>query len=322
MLDIIVAGLERLPEPGELLFAPLGVKFWIGGHPANVAIDLMQLGHSKGEVGIVACISDDLAGNFIRTHLENSGILTFLQITKNVETGRTLVLALKGRDRSFIAWPGANLHLSKDHVMKVIRSFKPDIFYIACGILGDFDYSIAEILALCDERDTITVLDAVRPYGKNWDFLRGALKYVDIMHVNADELKGITGAKDLQIGLTKIQRMGVKLPIVTDGPSGALAFVSGKYVSQPAFRVNVVDPTGAGDAFCAGLIREISERRLTKESIIHLSSEEMSKILLFAQACGAACVEAIGTTLGVSLPRIRRLIKEQGKHVLSSTIIS
>lgn len=181
---------------------------------------------------------------------------------------------------------------------------------------------MAEVLAAGSERNILTVLDVTKPYGKDWSFIYEALKYIDIMHINTGELEGITGIKDLKKGLVKLQEMGVKVPIVTDGSSGALVLISKRFLSQPAFKVKAVDPTGAGDAFCAGLIKAVSERRLTKEDLEHLPPEEMSEMLLFAQASGAACVEAIGTTVGVSLYRVKALIEEQGKQILSSTIIS
>jgi len=52
-----------------------------------------------------------------------------------------------------------------------------------------------------------------------------------------------------------------------------------------------------------------------------LKHDELIETLLFAQAAGAACVESIGTTTGVSLKRVEELLKSQGEHVLSLTQI-
>jgi len=286
VLDIIAAGLERLPEPGETLFAPLGVKFWIGGHPVNVSVDLMQLGCAVGK---------DIAGEFIRRKLEESGVLPFLQLV-----GRSLVLVLRGRDRSFIGSPGANLRLSLDHVVDSISEFSPDVFYLACGILGEFDYAIDKVLELCRSRGMITVLDVARPYGKGWDFLAKAFKHVDIFHVNVGELSEITGLKGVAEGMVRLHELGVRLPIVTDGRAGAFLLARGRCLHQPSFEVEAVDPTGAGDAFCAGLIKFIADRDLSKDKLVNLSMEEYAEMLLLAQAAGAACVEGIGTTTGGS----------------------
>ena len=52
-----------------------------------------------------------------------------------------------------------------------------------------------------------------------------------------------------------------------------------------------------------------------------MKHDELIETLLFAQAAGAACVESIGTTTGVSLKRVEELLKSQGEHVLSLTQI-
>lgn len=57
--------------------------------------------------------------------------------------------------------------------------------------------------------------------------------------------------------LGKLHDLGVQLPIVTDGEAGVIALHMGKYVQQPGFKVDVIDPTGAGDAFCAGLLKNL-----------------------------------------------------------------
>jgi sugar/nucleoside kinase (ribokinase family) len=321
VLDIIAADIDRLPKPGKTIFAPLGIKFWIGGHPVNLTVDLMQLGCRMGDVGIAAAIGEDLAGEFIRRKLEESGVTTFLQVVKSEDTGKSVVLVLQGRDRSFIASPGANLHLSPDHVINSLMVFSPNVFYVACGILGEFDILLGRILSFCHQQEILTFLDIVRPYGKDWDFIYNALKYINILHVNTNELRGITRSSDVKKGLKKLHDLGVQLPIVTDGEAGVITLHLGKYIKQPAFKVDVVDPTGAGDAFCAGLLKKLYEKEIRREELCSLNHEELFEMLLFAQAAGAACVESVGTTTGVSLKRVEDLLKSQGEHVLSSTTI-
>jgi len=321
VLDIIAADIDRLPNPGETVFAPLGIKFWIGGHPVNLSVDLIQLGCRRGDVGIAVAIGEDLGGEFIRRKLEESGVITFLQVAKNEDTSKTIVLVLKGRDRSFIGFPGANLHLDPDHVINSIKRFSPDVFYVACGILGRFDSALGEILSSCHQWGMLTFMDVTRPYGKGWDFIYDALKHVDILHVNTNELRSITGHDNIEEGLRKLHDLGVRLPIVTDGEAGVIALHAGKYIQQPGFKVNVIDPTGAGDAFCAGFLKKIYDKDIRRDELSSLKYDELIEMLLFAQAAGAACVESIGTTTGVSLKRVEEFLKSQGERVLSLTKI-
>jgi len=75
--------------------------------------------------------------------------------------------------------------------------------------------------------------------------------------VNTSELRSITVYDNVEEGLRKLHDLCVQLPIVTDGEAGVIALHMGKYVQQPGFKVDVIDPTGAGDAFCAGLLKNL-----------------------------------------------------------------
>lgn len=321
VVDILAAGLPKLPEPGELLFAPRGVKFWIGGHPANLSVDLRQLGMGEGEVGAVLPIGRDFLGDFVEGFLTSKGVECFFQRVGGAGTGRTIVLVVEGKDRSFIGDPGANFHLSFEHVVGVVERARPRILYLACGILGGFDYKIRELFELCKGRGALTILDVVKPHGKEWSFIHPALPYVDVMHSNVDELRGITGCGDVRDGLRFLAGKGVKLPVASDGPSGLTALFKGSFITQPAFKAEVVDPTGAGDALCAGIAKKLSDALDAGKSLEELSLEEAAEVLMYGQAAGAACVEAVGTTAGVTLERVEKILREQGERVRAETTV-
>lgn len=317
--DIIAAGLPRIPEPGDLIFAPHGIKFWIGGHPANVSVDLMQLGIGEGDVGVVLAIGRDMLGEFIEDFLKSKGVKTFLQKLPDVRTGRTIVLVVEGKDRCFIGDPAANFHLSFSHVVDVVEKTRPRLLYLASGILGDFDYRVGEVFELAHRRGILTMLDVVKPHGKSWSFIHPALLHVDIMHLNVGELRGVSGRDNVRDGLRFLAERGVKLPVVSDGASGLIAFFKNRFIRQPAFKVEVIDPTGAGDALCAGMAMKLSEALEKGRGLEEMSYEEVAEILLYGQAAGAACVGAIGTTAGVTRERVERILKEQGSRVRAET---
>jgi len=313
VVDIIAADLPRLPKPGDLVFAPKGIEIWIGGHAANLSVDLIQLGLK--EVGVILTIGKDIFGNFIENFLRSHKVICFLNKVEE-KSGKTLVIVVSGKDRSFISDVGANLYHDFNYVYEVLKKEEPKVFYLACGILGDFDKKIDKIFEFCKERGIITVLDVLKPFGKNWDFIHPALKFTDILHSNPIELYGITGSQDLKRGLLWLKERGVKLPIVSNGSKGLLAIYKDRLIKQPAFKVKVIDPTGAGDALCAGVIFKLLEKDLE-----NLDLEEVCDSLLFGQACGAACVEAIGTTAGVTKDRVNEILMKQGPKVKSRTII-
>ena len=80
------------------------------------------------------------------------------------------------------------------------------------------------------------------------------LPFCDIVKLSEDELQPCLGVTDPEAALEKLHAIGVKLACVTLGARGALARRGAEIVRVPAPQVQVVDTTGAGDGFVAGLL--------------------------------------------------------------------
>jgi len=319
--DILATELPRLPGPGEGVIVPPGIKVSLGGHPANVSVDLRQLGLKKGEVRTALAVGDDMFGDFVQKFLRSRGVTGRLQRVTGASTGISLVLVVKGQDKAIVGQFGANLYLDFNYVMSALRASKPKILYVASGILGEFDLKLKDLLEYCFRNRIHTVVDLARPYGKEWNYSHPALPYMSVLHSNVQELQGITGQIGQKDGLKWLVERGVKFPIVSDGKHGSMILFKDKLIKQPAFDVNVIDPTGAGDAMCAGTARKLLDIVEDGRSIEELNIQEAKEILLFAQAAGAACVEEIGTTTGVTTEHVNRILKEQGERILSRTTV-
>jgi sugar/nucleoside kinase (ribokinase family) len=321
VFDILATDLPKFPEPGEWVAAPPGIKFSLGGHPANVSVDLKQLNLKKGDVRVALACGMDMFGDFVQNFLRSRGVVGRLQRVKDAPTGISLLLVKKGEDKAVVGMLGANLFLDFNYVMRAVRESKPKILYVASGILGNFDFRLKDLLEYCYNNNIRTVLDLTRPYQKEWNYSHPALPYVDVLHSNVQELQGITGQLNPLDGLRWVAKMGVKFPIVSDGKYGSTVLFKGKFIKQPAFDVKVIDPTGAGDAMCAGTTRKFLDIIETGKSLNDLTVQEATEILLFAQAAGGACVEEIGTTTGVNTEHVNRILDQQREIVLSKTTI-
>ncbi|MGQ9782163.1 MAG: carbohydrate kinase family protein [Nitrososphaeria archaeon] len=319
--DILATELPKLPAPGEGVIVPPGIKVSLGGHPANVSVDLRQLGLKRGEVRTALAVGDDMFGDFVQDFLRSRGVIGRLQRVKGTSTGISLVLVVKGQDKAIVGQFGANLFLDFDYVMRALKESKSKILYVASGILGDFDLKLKDLLEYCHRNGVHTVVDLTRPHGKDWSYSHPALPYMSVLHSNVQELQGVTGQKEQKDGLKWLVEKGVKFPIVSDGRCGSMVLFKGNFIKQPAFDVNAIDPTGAGDAMCAGTIRKLLDIVEGGGSIEKLTVQEAKEILLFAQAAGAACVEEIGTTTGVTMERVSKILKEQGERILFKTIV-
>jgi len=256
-VDFIAACLPSIPGPGEIVYAPARIR--IGSHPANVSADLMQLGAGRGDVGIACPVGGDVLREFAVSVLREKGVVMFLQEVEGEETSKRLTLIVKGEDRRFINDPRANQKLSFDHVLGAIKMFRTSMFYVASGMLRDFDFRVWELLKFCKEKGMVTMLDIVRPVGRGWGYVRPALRFADIMHCNVLELRGLIGLDNVEDGLRWLAEMGVRLPVISDGEKGLFSLYDDRIIRQPAFRMSVIDPSGAGDALCAGILFKLSE---------------------------------------------------------------
>lgn len=320
--DVIAADLPKVSDPGEITFAPIGIRLAIGGHPANVSVDLLQLGIAQGEVGLVGTVGTDVFGDFVEKTLKEKGVITHLKRVKDVGTTSDAILVVKGEDRRFHVDLGASWHFDPDELLSVLRREKPSLLYVAVGICGRLDERLAEVLEEGKRLGCITFVDLAAPYGKGWDFIRGPLKWTDIFHCNDAEAMNITGAKGLDEAKNGLITMGAKMVFVTLGTKGAtLQDSRGVSMEQAPFRVDAVDPTGAGDAFCAGIISEMIRGSLLGKIAAGLDLENMKHLLIVGQATGAVCTMGVGATTTVTRENLDRLLASQGKEVEAGTRI-
>lgn len=322
--DIIAADLPKVSDPGELIFVPSGIELCVGGHSANVSIDLIKLGLPKGRVSSVGAVGEDLFGDFIEGQLKKHGVVTHLERKRRSGTSKDLILVVKGQDRRFHVNIGANWLLNPNHVRAVLKKEKPYVFYVgATGLLGKFDEQLSDILREAQRLNCITFVDPATPYKHGWKNVISSLKWTDVFHCNNVEALSMTGEEELEDATKTLINKGAKLVTVTMGERGLIAGTKEFMLNLPAFRVPVIDPTGAGDAFCAGMIYGIIQVMHRKRiEILGLSIKSLTRILLEGEAAGAACVTAVGTTTAVTRENVDKLLREQGSTILKRALTS
>ncbi|HIE18727.1 TPA: carbohydrate kinase family protein [Candidatus Bathyarchaeota archaeon] len=319
VIDLIAAHLPRVSSPGELTYAPRGIEMHIGGHCGNVSIDLRKLGIQKGQVSATGAVGKDIFGDFFDGILRENGIVTHLQKVSEADTSKDLILVVTGEDRRYHADIGANLYLDPEYVLAVLEEEKPRIFYAGgVGLTEKLDEQLSMVLQKAQETGCITFVDPVMPYMHGWDFIISSMKWIDIFHCNEDEAKEITGKENPQEAAVSLRKKGADtdIVIISLGEKGLIAVTEDAVFEMPAFRVPIIDPTGAGDALCAGIIHGLlgiigqNEREISD-----LSEEELANILLEGEAAGAACVTMVGTTTAVTKENVTQILKEQGEEL-------
>lgn len=312
--DFIAADLPGLGSPGDLIYPPGGISLHPGGHSANVAIDLAQLG--RRDTAVVGGIGDDVLGDYIESELTRRGLHAIPERIPGAHTAKNLVLIVKGEDRRFYAELSANTLLTPGHVLAALNETRPEVFYQGTvGGLKLLDPEIGTILSAAKAKGAVTVLDVVRPYDGGWDGLQAVFDLIDVFHCNGYESQVLTGEKDPLTACETLARKGAGLVIITLGPGGLVAGWGENLLRVPVFEVDSVDPTGAGDAFCAGVIDSLLDRPDLLNDIQGLSVEDAATLLLRGSATGAACVTFTGATTAVTRENIDSLMKEQGDNI-------
>ena len=132
---------------------------------------------------------------------------------------------------------------------------------------------------------------------KFWDTLEKVISNVNIISINEEESLLITGEKDIEKAANILHKMGPKYVIIKKGEEGAVLFGEGKTYFAPAYKIDkVVDPTGAGDCFIAGIAGYLSE-------INEVSFESLKSAIYFGTSIASFNLEMVGTRNLLNLPK-------------------
>lgn len=317
MADILVPNLPCIGEPGSLIYAPNGIHLNPGGHSSNVAMDLVQLG--LADVTAVGAVGRDEIGKLLVSQLKNRGVIPYPELKTESTTAKNIALLVKGEDRRFISELTANSLLSLKHLEYVLLKTKPGILYQGTlGGLPDIENSLTELLRQTRNLGIISFIDVIMPTN-GWSYLKSALPFIDILHANVMEAKSFTGETNQKKIVEKIVNGGVSVALVTDGSNGLIAGTRNHFIEMPAFDVNQIDPTGAGDALSAGIIAYIKNNNITRNKII--AQDTLIELLIQGHAAGAACVTGIGATTNVTKEKVEHILNNQRENILKKTQI-
>ncbi|HET6444986.1 MAG TPA: ribokinase [candidate division Zixibacteria bacterium] len=268
--------MDRMPRPGETV---TGRRFVTGpgGKGSNQAVAAARLG---AEVTFVGRIGQDVFASIALDCWKEAGINTDYVIQDPEHaTGVAPIFVDETGENSIVVVLGANLFVSREDVdaaAEVIAG--ADILLTQLEI----DYGTAGYaLRVAKERGARTILNPA-PAGKLPD---AVIALADIITPNETELEvlaGLTGANPEEAAgsLLKNDRQQI---IITLGAQGARLVNQGGSALIPSFKVDVVDTTGAGDAFNGGLAVGLAEGMDQMEAIA------------FANATAALCVTKRGT---------------------------
>ncbi len=252
-LDLIFYGLpDELPPERELLADRMMLT--LGGSSAILAHNLSALG---SRVGFQTRIGDDDLGENALLRLQQSGVdvSEVRRVPGLVKTGLTVILQ-RAAWRNIVTYSGTIAETTWDDLdlayLADSRHFHVSSYYLQSGLRP----RVPELFRKMKEAGLTTSLDTNDDPDDKWEGgLQDVLRYVDVFLPNEREAQKAAGVSDLETAVQKLATL-VPLVVVKLGREGATAQRGTERFTSPAFRVEAVDPVGAGDSFDAGFLRE------------------------------------------------------------------
>lgn len=289
---------------GEILFDCLAdqlgqgledVESWTlypGGAPANVACALVKLGTSAGFIGALGL--DELGNSLIQVLQDASVNTEGVQRYFNVPTRQVYVLRNVYGDRNFAGFGKYETEKFADTLLQA--ELLPELLFQKADflVLGTLELAYPEsnravhhALDLADKYKLKVMLDINwRPvFWQNIDIapqeIRSLFNKVDFVKLAKEEAEWLFDTHDPEKIIYKIDRAeGI---LVTDGGNGCAYCLGNNEGQLPAFPVDVIDTTGAGDGFTSGFIHQ-----LLTYGVKDLNNTQIAKdIVVYASAVGA-----------------------------------
>jgi sugar/nucleoside kinase (ribokinase family) len=254
--DVLVLGDDVVPEFGQQEKLVGSISLVVGGSAAITAVAAARLGL---RVSIAAVVGADPAGEFMIAQLASEGVGTRHVIVRpDLATGMTVALS-SGSDRAIVTATGAMTSLTAGDVPRALlrsaRHVHVSSYFLLEQSLGP---GLAALLSEARVNGATTSLDTNWDPAGRWggDQLREVLSQTDVLLPNAEEALRLSGQPTISSALAVLTGTGPKV-VVKLGADGALCDdgSESEFVRTPSgLAGELVDATGAGDCFNAGLI--------------------------------------------------------------------
>ncbi|HAS38889.1 MAG TPA: sugar kinase [Microscillaceae bacterium] len=263
---------------------PFGIsERTIGGSGTYISL---SASYFTKNVNVVAVIGNDFP---------EKGMTTFKEHGVNTEG-----IQVKENEKSFF-WHGKYHHdmNSRDTLvteLNVLGEFDPIIpdNYQDCEylMLGNLTPKVQQtVIERLTKRPKLIVMDTMNFWMEPQfiDDLKTTMKMVDVLSINDEEARQLSGEYSLVKAAKKIMEMGPKFLIIKKGEHGALLFHEKQIFFTPALPLeDVFDPTGAGDTFAGGFIGYLA-------STNDISFDNMKRAIVYGSAMASFCVGKFGT---------------------------
>lgn len=299
---------DKLPGPGHDAYVK-ALQVGLGGAVLNTAIVLDRLGQTAA---MLSCVGEDLWAEQALTLMRQTGVKQdYIRVRPELASGLIFLAVTPDGERTMYSFRGANTHLAPEDL--------PAQAFQDASILHISGYSLLEApqkeavwaaVELAKANGVAISLDTgLEPALLTRAELCRLIEMADICVTGPKEMCELYGISEPEEAIDKLRSLGVRLAAIKLGEGGSWVADPSDSVFCPAFTVAVVDTTGAGDSFSAGLLYGWT----------HALSLAASAVL--ASALGALATTVYGA--GLSLPGKAQVLRFfKGKQIEMSDALS
>lgn len=244
-------------------------KFF-GGSPSNIAMNVKKLGINSL---VASAVGEDGLGKFLINHLKNTNIdSSYIQ---QVDYATSMVLVTKSRTSPVpIFYRDADYQLAyTSKLEEALMSSK--IIHFSCWPISRIPVrnTIEKVIEEARKNNMLVCFDPnyhpmIWQKGENGiEYVKSIINKVDIIKPSEDDAERLFGKDSYENQIEKFLKLGAKLVIMTLGKDGAIVSNGEETVKFNTFASEVVDTTGAGDAFWAGFYAAIVKGYTIRESL-------------------------------------------------------
>ncbi len=236
------------------------------------------------DAGIVSIVGEDFPEEHLHLLTRNGINIEGIEIVKG---GKTFFWSGKYHN-------DLNTRDTLETQLNVLADFNPvvpekykDAEFVMLGNLHPLvQLSVLEQI----NKPRLVVLDTMNFWMDNaWDDLLKVIARVDVITINDEEARQLTGEHSLVKAARKIAELGPKYVVIKKGEHGALLFNNEQIFFAPALPLEeVFDPTGAGDTFAGGFTGYLAQTG-------DVSFENMKSAVIYGSGMASFCVEKFGT---------------------------
>ena len=258
-MDLVVKA-ARAPKRGETVMGE-EIHFIPGGKGANQAVGLARLG---AETTMIGAVGSDAFGEELKRALQKDGVnISNVKVLTSEATGVASILLAEG-DNSIVVVPGANAQCLPEDLDRCEEKLaEADLVLLQLEIpLMTVEYAVK----LARKHGKTVMLNPAPAQSLSQELL----SKVDYLTPNRSELALLTGMSEestIAKGIERLLEVGVSCCVTTLGAEGvAFREKGGSLVKVLGHKVPVVDTTGAGDAFNAGLAFALAQKKSILEA--------------------------------------------------------